>query len=276
MKNIEGEWLTEHTVESGSYQLNYYIRRPAGGPAIGPAWLLISTGGDWQTSLFSEPYRLTADAFVANGHFALSFDTPCHGQRTEPYGEQIEGFRHALSHGDDPFERFVGDAAVVIDDCIRQGIVSPGNIAVCGASRGGYMAFRLLAADPRISRAAGFAPVTDWRCLREFEEIRDTEPVRSLRLHQYIDRLAGKPVFLAIGNRDTRVSTLSCCKLYTELTERNTAQGFAEAMVEFYVTDDPAHTMGNAWYEKGVRFLLEGASVSECEAGSQDRGRLSC
>lgn len=251
------ELISEHVIQSCGESLKYVLRRP-GGPRIHAApQLLITVGADWRTHLLTEPYRTTADGFLANGHYALSFDIPCHGERIEPYGEGISGFCNALRSGDDPFERFVRDAMAVIDDCIRSGFATPGKIAVCGASRGAYLAFRLLVADSRVTRAAGFAPVTDWRYLSEFEAIKDTEAVEALKLHRYIESLAGKPLFFAIGNRDVRVSTLSCCKLYTELTECNLACGHPESLVEFYCTDDPGHTMGDRWYEKGTRFLLD-------------------
>lgn len=257
MKEENLELISEHVSQSCGESLKYVLRRP-GAPRIHAApQLLITVGADWRTPLLTEPYRRTADGFLDNGHYALSFDIPCHGERIEPYGEAINGFRNAWQAGDDPFERFVRDAMAVIDDCIRLGFAVPGKIAVCGASRGAYLAFRLLVADSRVTRAAGFAPVTDWRYLSEFEAIKDTEAVEALKLHRYIESLAGKPLFFAIGNRDVRVSTLSCCKLYTELTEYNLACGHPESLVEFYCTDDPGHTMGDHWYERGTKFLLD-------------------
>ncbi|TNJ67556.1 hypothetical protein FE784_04020 [Paenibacillus hemerocallicola] len=256
MEEDRKELVSEHVIQSCGESLKYVMRRPAGHRIHDDPQLLITVGADWRTPLATEPYRATADGFLANGHYAISFDIPCHGERIEPYGEGIGGFCNALRSGEDPFERFVRDARAVIDDCIRSGFATPGKIAVCGASRGAYLAFRLLIADSRVTRAAGFAPVTDWRYLSEFGAIKDSDEVDALKLHRYVENLAGKPLFIAIGNRDIRVSTLSCCKLYTELTERNLACGHPESLVEFFCTDDPGHTMGDRWYEKGTRFLL--------------------
>ncbi|MEF3302177.1 alpha/beta hydrolase family protein [Paenibacillus sp. GYB003] len=256
MNEANKELVSEHDVQRGGESLTYVLRRPEHPCSLEERLLLITVGADWKTHLLTEPYRTTADGFLANGHYALSFDIPCHGERTGPHGEGINGFRNAWLDGDDPFERFVRDAAAVIDDCIRLGFAQPGKIAVCGASRGAYMALRLLAADPRVVRAAGFAPVTDWRILSEFAPIREAAGLEALMLHRYADRLAGKPLFLAIGNRDERVGTLSCCKLYTKLADTNRKLGYPESLVEFYCTDDPGHTMGSRWYNKGTAFLL--------------------
>jgi dienelactone hydrolase len=251
------EQLSEHRVQIGGETLNYMLRRPESRHIHADPQLLITIGADWKTHLWTVPYRATADGYLANGHYALTFDIPCHGERTGPFGEGIDGFRNAWLAGDDPFERFVREAMAVIDDCIRLGFARPGGIAVCGASRGAYMALRLLAADARVVRAAAFAPVTDWRNLREFGPIRDSEEVEALKLHRYIERLAGKPIFMSIGNRDERVGTWSCCKLYTELVEHNVQCGYPESLVEFYCTDDPGHTMGSHWYDLGTKFLLQ-------------------
>jgi pimeloyl-ACP methyl ester carboxylesterase len=251
------EQLSEHRVQIGGETLNYMLRRPESRHIHADPQLLITIGADWKTHLWTVPYRATADGYLANGHYALTFDIPCHGERTGPYGEGIDGFRDAWLAGDDPFERFVREAMAVIDDSIRLGFARPGGISVCGASRGAYMALRLLAADPRVVRAAAFAPVTDWRILREFGPIRDSEDVEALKLHRHIERLAGKPIFMAIGNRDERVGTWSCCKLYTDLVDYNVQCGYPESLVEFYCTDDPGHTMGSHWYDLGTKFLLQ-------------------
>ena len=83
--------------------------------------------------------------------------------------EDISGLRHAFINGKDPFTMFIEEAKTVIDFCIDHEFASLGNIAVCGTSRAGYLALRLLGEDNRIAAAAAFAPVTDWRYLEEFE-----------------------------------------------------------------------------------------------------------
>ncbi|RKN66053.1 alpha/beta hydrolase family protein [Paenibacillus ginsengarvi] len=258
MNDKHEERLSEHWVQSCGESLKYVLRSPNNARLHEKPLLLITVGADWKTPLLTKPYRTTADGFLANGHYALSFDIPCHGERVEPYGEGINGFRNAWQAGDDPFERFVRDATAVIDDCIRLGFAFPGKIVICGASRGAYLAFRLLVADSRVACAAGFAPVTDWRALNEFDSIKERPDVEALKLHNYVDRLSGKRLFIGIGNDDSRVSTLSCCKLYTELTEHNLSRGYPESLVEFYCTDDRGHTMGDYWYDKGTTFLLNG------------------
>lgn len=250
---------TEFTVYNGTETLKVLVRQPEQPQPLANRLLLLSIGMDRGTSLYSFPYRITADEFIRAGHFAASFDTPCHGERTLRYGANIQGLCRALEHGDDPFEQFIVDAHAIIEDLSGRGIVLPNRIMVCGASRGAYFAIRLLAEDARISIGAGFAPVTDWSDLSEFDRIKHKPMVTRLALTHYVDRLAGKGLFLAIGHRDTRVSTLSCCRFYTELMDKMLRNGKDTHLIDYYVTDDSGHTMDERWYVKASGFMLTAA-----------------
>lgn len=219
-------------------------------------YLLLTFSGDRHQSLSTDPYRTAADFFVENGHLALSFDLPNHGSQINHHGEGITGFRNAVVNGEDPFLDFTSQGRAVIDLLVRENIVQPGRIAVCGTSRGGYMALRLLAADHRIAAAAGFAPVTDWRDLTEFKADTDRQDVKSLSLTYFADLLASKPIFLVIGNHDQRVNTASCCRLYLEILKEKTGNTTNPDLLDFYCTEDPGHSCDKKWYRKGAEFLL--------------------
>jgi esterase FrsA len=185
-----------------------------------------------------------------------SFDLPCHGERIDEFGEGIVGFRNAFVSGVDPFAAFVADGRAVITECIQRGWAQPHRIAAAGTSRGGYMALRLMAADERIAACAGFAPVTDWRYLSEFQGDAHRTTVANLRLARFANRLVGRRVYLAIGPADERVSTESCRRLHHELLEANAQAGFDDSHAELNLTDDPGHSMGVSGYQKGAEFLL--------------------
>jgi dienelactone hydrolase len=215
---------------------------------------------DRLSSLTSEPYSLAANFFLQQGHLALSFDLPHHGSQQHTYGEGITGFRNAFVAGNDSFQQFVDQGRTVIEWCIAQGIASPERIVTCGTSRGGYMALRLLAEDSRIIAGAGFAPVTDWRDLSEFEQDRTCDDVAALRLSNHAEALASKSVFMVIGNHDQRVNTASCCQLYLDILKA--AQSKAENKhLDFYCTEDPGHSCSPAWYQKGAGFLLNSGGM---------------
>lgn len=244
-----------YSLTSLGESLTYVVQRSSASNK-GQYKLLIALAADWQTTLGQEPYRRPAVDFIDHGHAVLSFDLPCHGERAGSYGHQIEGFCYALLQGDDPFLRTVRNVSDVIDDYLQHHDRKPEEILIYGISRGGYMALRALAADGRISRAAAFAPVTDWSMLREFAQVKDEAQVRALHLQHYVDQLAGKSAFMAIGHRDQRVSTLSCCSLYVEWCKACAARGYSAELIDFYCTEDEGHTMGAASYRRGTQFLL--------------------
>ena len=113
---------------------------------------------------------------------------------------------------------FVQHGKAVIDACLAMEL-GTGGIAVCGTSRAAYCALRLAAADERIGAIAGLAPVTDWRRLHEFAAHRRRTDVAALALEHWADKLAGRALFMAIGNRDRRVGTDACVALANRIYE---------------------------------------------------------
>lgn len=222
-------------------------------------WLLLNLCGDRELALTTEPYCLGVRLFLSRGHRALSFDLPDHGSRVERHGEGIQGWRNAWMAGEDRFQQFVKEASAVIDKAIEIGRAKAGKIAVYGISRGGYLAMRLLAAEARIAAAAAIAPVTDWRVLREFAKEKDIEDLANQRLARWAESLATKRIFIAMGDSDERVGTLSCCRFFLELQEANARRSQAALPVEFHCARmaEPGHTVDDSWRRRGAEFLLE-------------------
>ena len=220
----------------------------------------ISFGADKETSLDCEPYNLTAKRFLESGHYVLSFDLPSHGTLIDENGEGIQGFRNAFVRGKNPFELFLKDAIAVIDHCIVEGLAQPGRIVVCGTSRAGYLALRLLAADARVAAVASYAPVTDWRDLSEFAAECEQDDLAATRLSEFADGMVGRPIFIVIGNHDERVRTESCCGFYLDLVAANRHQGKDDSHLNFQIQDVPGHDSQPAWYLAGADFLLHAIS----------------
>ncbi|MBO9609751.1 MAG: prolyl oligopeptidase family serine peptidase [Paenibacillaceae bacterium] len=249
--------VAAHKLRLKEREMPYYVREPE--TLNDDPQLLLTFAMDWRTSLLTEPYCIVADMFVAAGHRSISFDLPCHGDRIDSYGVGIDGFAAEIAASADPFTRFVAEAGAVIDACIESGLAKPGRIALCGTSRGGYMALRLMAADSRIAAVAAFAPVTDWNALSEFAALRGSEAVGRLRLAEYVDGLAGRKAYILIGNRDARVDTASCCAYYAHAAMYYRSRGWDEMNIAFYCTDDAGHTVSLGAYRRGGDFLLNEA-----------------
>ena len=172
--------------------------------------LLLNFAADRTTTLQSEPYSITPRMFLDAGHRVASFDLPCHGDREvsgEPRG--IAGFCAEWRRGTDVFAGFVDEGRAVIDALIERKLGEPGGIFVSGTSRGGYCALRLMAADERIKAAAAFSPVTDWRVLREFAEVKEASEIADLALPRFAGALAGRAVL--DGDRELRRTGWNRC-----------------------------------------------------------------
>ena len=73
--------------------------------------------------------------------------------------------------------------------------------------------------------------------------------------------LAGRRVFLAIGNQDARVGTASCVRLGLRLLEEARAAGPGAAFPRLLVVDAPGHRLPDEWIRAGAAYLLEQCGV---------------
>lgn len=230
--------------------------------------LLLTIGGP-ETHFFG-PNDQPANYFWQRGHrvvtFPLSFEiaadnalkvNPRSSENT--YNIAIEMLRDEFIQGRDPFFEFIKEAKAVVDICIDKKWAKPGRIVVTGISRFAYLAFRLIATDDRLSIGGGFAPVTDWRDLSEFEKQRNFKEVTDLRLCNFVEKLAGKKVCLIVGNHDKRINTQSCCQFFMDLNKENQKKGFETELVDFFCTPDSGHTCSDQWFQCGMKILLEQA-----------------
>ena len=230
--------------------------------AAAPELVLVFSGGRKQ-SITDSPYAEAAEAFVAAGHRAVSFDLPWHADRTAP-GESggIESMCKTLMAGQDPFEMFVQDGIECITECVGRGLAPQGRVFVIGTSRGGYCALRLAAAEPRVHAAAAIAPVTDWRFLQEFAHVREDPVVAATALEHWADDFAGRPVYVVIGNADRRVATSPCARFIARVLEIEAERGSRQSAVNFHITDDSSgHSVNPTARARAVRFLLVQAQL---------------
>ena len=79
------------------------------------------------------------------------------------------------------------------------------------------MALHFGAAEPRVKAIVAFAPVTHLPALTEFKGTESREDVLRLTLLNAAPRLAGRSVWLTIGQNDARVGTDHCISLARKL-----------------------------------------------------------
>jgi dienelactone hydrolase len=202
-----------HTLSDGKRCLLIGLRAGPSQP------LLFIFQGSLDTALTEPLYTEVGQILAADGVLSVVLDAPAHGADAVP-GEptELNGWAQRLAAGKPLLAPFLSQASAVIDDFIARGWADPQRIAACGTSRGGFLAFHFAAHDRRIRAAAGIAPVTDLAALREFSSLNPPPDASGLALAKLAPELAGRPIWLCIGNDDSRVDT-----------ER--AIGFARAVV---------------------------------------------
>lgn len=245
------ETITTARLETAAGPITYWLH-PTQTEA---AALLLTFSSTRQASFYEAPYDIPARLFAGAGHAVASFDLPNHGEQINGFGQGIDGLCAAFCAGEDPFAQFVEQGSAVIDDCLAQGI-GRGGIFACGVSRAGYCALRLAAADARIDGVAGLAPVVDWRNLREFAAVREEPDVAKLALDHWAEALAGRAIFLAIGNYDQRVSSAACVRFGLRLAESEEARAMAQSRMQLHVVPAEGHALDVDWRKAGAEFLL--------------------
>ncbi|MBN2456682.1 MAG: prolyl oligopeptidase family serine peptidase [Sedimentisphaerales bacterium] len=156
-----------------------------------------------------EPYsRQCGNDLAKKGYLCASMDLPCHGKGKRPdEPEGLSGWRHRLEKSEPFIEQFNEKMTQVLDYLITNGYTDPNRVAVCGTSRGGFIALHFAAQDGRVGALAAFAPVASLATLREFKGLEHQPAVIALDLAELADKLIARPVWLVIGDQDDRVDT---------------------------------------------------------------------
>jgi dienelactone hydrolase len=213
---------------------------------------LIVLASTVQQTLASAYFRQCGNQLARkSGWLCVSIDLPCHGsrQRDNEIGG-LSSWRTRVERGEDFVTAFDQRLSSVLDFLIDNGYTDPQRIAACGTSRGGFLAIHFAASDSRVGCVAGFAPVTDLAMLREFKGVEENALTKQLSLVNQVERLAGRPVWIGIGDQDQRVSTDSAIRLARRLTA-------AKSKVQLHGFPEPrGHTTPNGAPEMVASWIL--------------------
>ena len=226
---------------------------------VRPAPTLIVLSGDIDRSL-THPSFLNAGKFLGpQGWLCVSIDLPCHGEQATADLRNLSGWAKRVARGEDIVAEFNTRMRRVVDHLITQGLTDPERLVASGVSRGGFMAIRYAAFDDRVDAAIGYAPVTDLAVLREFDAIDDSPAVKAMSLHAHAEALVGRPIFLVIGDRDTRVGTDDAMTFMRRL-QRLAAEADTPSRADLYVVSEPrghaTHPEADGWAARWVRSVL--------------------
>jgi dienelactone hydrolase len=208
-------------------------------------------------TLQSDDYNKVGKSLIPQGYICVALDLPCHGKNVradEPPG--LDGWAARLSKGEDPISPFTKDASSVLDHLIAEGLTDPARVAVCGTSRGGFAALHFAAAEPRARCAAAFAPVTDLLALREFTGQDRNEPTNALALRHLDGKLAGRPIWMCIGNHDERVDTDFAIGFTRDVVKASVAQK-KKALIELHVMTSEGHSIHPTAHEEAAAWIAK-------------------
>lgn len=172
-----------------------------------PAPTLVVLSGNIVDSFTKANFLKAGEQLEPLGYLCVSVDLPCHGKLAKPGYSNLTGWGKRAAAGDDFVAEFNERMSGVLNYLIAEGMADPDKIVMTGTSRGGFLAIRYMAFDPRVAAAVGYAPVTDLRRLKEFAVASDTPGVDDMSLAAHVPALVGRPVWVLIGDRDERVGT---------------------------------------------------------------------
>jgi len=242
------------------------ILNPPDLPSIGlwgtqvhyPAPTLLVFSATIDESLDNPYFRQCGNALAEQGYLLVSLDLPGHGidqRKGEPGG--LGAWRVRSDQDEDFVAPFTANVTKVLDYLIESGYTDPDRIAACGTSRGGFIALQCAAADPRIKATAAFAPVTDLMALREFSGASNIDHVANLSLLSRAESLAGRSLWIAIGDRDDRVSTDATVAFARQVTNVSLARE-KPADVTLIVQPEPkGHTTPKGAPEEAAKWIAE-------------------
>jgi dienelactone hydrolase len=211
----------------------------AKGTAPAPTLFVFATG--FEDTLTKEEFNQAGHLLAKHGYLGVALDLPCHGQDVKPQESSgLSGWQARLEKGDALVPGFVAQASAVLDYLVKENYTDPQRIAAIGTSRGGFIALHFAAAEPRVRCIAAFAPVTNLLALREFAGMEKHPATRALNLINSADKLAGRPIWICIGNNDERVNTDDVIAVTRKLVTAAVAQ-LKPAPVELHVMPTLGH-----------------------------------
>lgn len=202
-------------------------------------------------------FRQSGNLLAKHGYVCVSLDLPSHGlELREGEKEGMLGWRKRCEQGENFVDEAVKKFSLVLDELIETKVTDPKKVAVCGTSRGGFMALHFAASDPRVACVATFGQLTDMTVLREFQGISPRDLADNLALQRHTARLAGRAIWMVIGDRDERVGTDLVIAFARSVT-RESLKAKLPAQVELHVLAEPrGHSVPAGTAEQGGEWIL--------------------
>ncbi|MEO6705801.1 MAG: alpha/beta fold hydrolase [Ginsengibacter sp.] len=231
-----------------------------GNGEVSPAPILFILSNTIDGTIGSEYFRQCGTKLAKQyGWLCVSLDLPYHGKfQNKNLPKELDGWANAVQRG----ENFVLENNLrmqeILNFLIRKKYGDPKNIAVCGTSRGGYLALQFAAFEKRVKSAAVFSPVTDLFALQEFKDIKKISSLSPFFLDNQVNELSKKRIWMVIGNNDQRVGTDQAIQLARKISSKvSTEQGKDKGEIELNVMFElKGHTTPEGAKNRAFEWLL--------------------
>ncbi len=230
--------------------------------SAGPRPTLIYFSLSDKESLELAPYNSPATLFQGKSHRTLSFTLPGHGPGYDKHkamsywGDEIDKASYLL-------ENFIDKAALSIGWLIDRGLIDPKHVAICGLSRGAFIATHIAAKEKRIPVVLGFAPltaITEADSYKVYKEnVRFQSACEKLNLISLTEDLTHlKHLRFYIGNHDTCVSTDACYSFIRLLSHKVHEKRARHCQIElriYHAIGHQGHGTPPHIFEEGIEWL---------------------
>ena len=251
------------TFEVNGRQLKALLRTPerlTSKPA-----LLINLGGGRKNAFETDSMRTVPDIFLAAGHRVISFDLPGHGNNSDTFGGGLGSWANKAKAGVDVFKEIRDTGKALIDFCIERKLAKEDMIVISGVSRGGLAALHIMAADARVLAVSVQSSMTYNPALQEFTGLEDNPIIQRGNAESLIPQLANRPILVAIGSADPRVSAEHSFTFYARLRAVATT-----IQPELYTAPGASHKLGAGSYPyKTGDHVMAGFLLRKCAERSK-------
>lgn len=201
----------------------------------------------------------TGSILARHGWTAVVLDPANEGfDVKEGHPPSLGGWAIYAKQGKDFVGPYVRKCMDVLDHLIAEEVTDPQRVVVEGISRGGFCALHFAARDARIQAVVGISPVTNPLALTEFAGLTPAQ-VSPFGLDDgVLEKLAGRTVWVSIGNMDDRVSTDDCIQFTRRLvaTTRRLQPKLNLIPVTLRVGVSTGHRSPDEAYGAAADFLL--------------------
>jgi hypothetical protein len=231
------------------------------GPSLdkGPMATVFYFALSGEDSLCLDPFNQIVQ-FLSNHNIRIfSMTLPAHEANLPPQNA-INVWAEDISKGRNIIQDFCEMANTAIDFAVQKGFTLDNKIALAGLSRGGFIASHLAAINDKARFLLLFAPLTDLKFAKEFENIKDHPIVLSLDLAHIIEKICDRHIRAYIGNRDKRVSTRSTFDFIENLSNHAFDKKMRSPQVELIISPSIGH-LGHGTppqiFKNGADWLIE-------------------